>query len=119
MKITYSKCGDYQIQNLAAPSGNYQIGKYGNLRRTFLKEHYYSFYSFLLMNGTLLQHLVEIDEICHRHMKDTVSAMAAQEGVNEQLKADDQMEWVRRMNSIKNRAEEIVLKDYVYGGFEK
>ena len=118
--IEYVRQGDYYIPNLALPEETeYQIGKYGSLRRTFLKEHHNWLYSTMLMQGTLLKHLAEIDETCHSTLKDMMSKMAKQEGVTEQLKATSQMEWVQKMNSIKHRAEEFIMKEYVYGGFEE
>ena len=71
------------------------------------------------MQGTLLKHLAEIDETCHSTLKDMMSKMAEQEGVTEQLKATDQMTLVQKMNSIKHRAEDFVMREYVYGGFEE
>ena len=118
--IEYVRQGDYYIPNLTVPDEKeYQIGKYGRLRRTFLKEHHNWLYSTMLMQGTLLKHLAEIDEICHSTLKDMMSKMAEQEGVTEQLKADNQMLWVQKVNSIRNRAEEVILREYVYGGFEE
>ena len=120
METTYSKSGDYFNQNSTVPDEKKcTIGKYGSLRRTFLKEHHHSFYTVLMQDGTLLSHLKEIDETCHNYIENMVSKMARQEGVTENLKATDQMEWVRRMNSIHNRAEEFVLKEIVYGGFDE
>ena len=117
--IEYVRQGDYYIPNLALPEETeYQIGKYGSLRRTFLKEHHNWFYSTMLMQGTLLKHLAEIDETCHSTLKDMMSKMAEQEGVTEQLKATDQMTWVQKMNSIKHRAEDFIMRQYVYGGFD-
>ena len=118
--IEYVRQGDYYIPNLALPEETeYQIGKYGSLRRTFLKEHHNWFYSTMLMQGTLLKHLAEIDETCHSTLKDMMSKMAEQEGVTEQLKATDQMNWVQKMNSIKHRAEDFIMREHVYGGFEE
>lgn len=71
------------------------------------------------MTGKITEHLAEIDETCHNCMKSMVSKMAKQEGVTEQLKADNQMLWVRKMNSIHSRAEEFVVREYVYGGFDE
>ena len=71
-------------------------------------------YSNMLLEGKLFQHLAEIDRVCEDRMELIVRQMKAQEGVTEELKAADQMEWVRRMNSIRNRAEEIVLHELVY-----
>jgi len=113
--IEYVRQGDYYIPNLTVPNETeYQIGKYGSLRRTFLKEHHNWLYSTMLMQGTLLKHLAEIDETCHSTLKDMMSKMAEQEGVTEQLKATDQMAWVQKMNSIKHRAEEFIFSEYVY-----
>ena len=66
------------------------------------------------MEGTLFKHLSEIDQACNERMETIVSAMAKQEGVTEALKTADQMEWVRRMNNIRNRAEEIILREMIY-----
>lgn len=112
---TYRKEGDYYIPNLELPPmPDYQIGKYGRMRRSYLKEHRPVLYASLLTSGTLHRHLAEIDQACNERMELITSAMAKQEGVTEALKAADQMEWVRRMNSIRNRAEEIVLSELVY-----
>ena len=118
--IEYVRQGDYYIPNLALPEETeYHIGKYGILRRTFLKEHHNWLYSAMLMQGTLLKHLAEIDETCNSTLKDMMSKMAKQEGVTEQLKADNQMLWVQKVNNIRNRVEEFITKEYVYGGFEE
>ena len=112
---TYRQEGDYLIPNLALPDeAEYQIGKYGRMRRSYLKEHRPILYTNLLASGMLHRHLAEIDQACNERMAIIVSDMARQEDVTEALKAADQMEWVRRMNSIRNRAEEIVLTELVY-----
>ena len=112
---TYHQVGDYLIPNLVLPDdGYYQIGKYGRMRRNYLKEHRKNLYTNYVMEGTLFTHLSEIDQACNERMEIIVPAMAKQEGVTEALKAADQMEWVRRMNSIHNRAEAIVLHELVY-----
>ena len=98
----YRREGDYLIPNLALPEEpEYQIGKYGRMRRSYLKEHRPILYA-------------EIDQACNERMEIIVSAMVKQEGMTEAFKAADQMEWVRRMNSIRSRAEEIVLTELVY-----
>ena len=71
------------------------------------------------MQGTLLKYLAEIDEICNSTLKDMMSKMAEREGVTEQLKATNQMLWVQKVNNIHNCAEEFIMKEYVYGGFEE
>ena len=112
---TYRQVGDYFIPNITLPDdGEYQIGKYGRMRRSYLKEHHPILYNNYLLEGTLFKHLAEIDQDCNERMEIVVSAMAKQEGVTEALKAADQMEWVRRINSIRNRAEEIILTELVY-----
>lgn len=112
---TYRQDGDYFIPNLALPDTDaYRLGKYGRMRRRYLKEHYPALYNTMTLNGTLYQHLAEIDETCHERIERLCTAMAAQEGVTEALKASNQLEWVRRMNGIHNRAEEIVMAELVY-----
>ena len=112
---TYHQEGDYLIPNLSLPDeSEYQIGKYGCMRRSYLKEHRPILYTNLLTSGTLHRHLAEIDQACNERMEIIVSAMAKQEDVTETLKASAQMEWVRHMNSIRSLAEEIVLTELVY-----
>ena len=112
---TYRQVGDYLIPNLSLPEDpDYQISKHGRMLRSYLKEHRPILYANLLTSGTLHRHLAEIDQACNERMEILVSDMAEQEGVTEALKAADQMEWVRRMNSIRSRAEEIVLTELVY-----
>ena len=112
---TYRQVGDYFIPNITLlDDGEYQIGKYGRMRRSYLKEYRKILYNNYVLQGTLFKHLAEIDQACNERIENIVSAMAKQEGVTEALKAADQIEWVRRMNSIRNRAEEIVLHELVY-----
>ena len=112
---TYRQVGDYFIPNITLPDdGEYQIGKYGRMRRSYLKKYRKIFYNNYVLEETLFKHLAEIDQACNERIENIVSAMAKQEGVTEALKAADQIEWVRRMNSIRNRAEEIVLHELVY-----
>ena len=112
---TYRQVGNYFIPNLVSQDdSNYQIGKYGRMRRSYLKEYRKILYNNYVLEGTLFKHLAEIDQACNERIENIVSAMAKQEGVTEALKAADQIEWVRRMNSIRNRAEEIVLHELVY-----
>lgn len=112
---TYRQEGDYLIPNLALPDEpEYQIGKYGRMRRSYLKEYRKILYNNYVLEGTLFKHLAEIDQACNERIENIISAMAKQEGVTEALKATNQMEWVRYMNSIRNRAEEIILTELVY-----
>ena len=112
---TYRQVGYYFIPNITLPDdGEYQIGKYGRMRRSYLKEYRKILYNNYVLEGTLFKHLAEIDQVCNERIENIVSAMAKQEGVTEAFKAADQIEWVRRMNSIRNRAEEIILTELVY-----
>ena len=112
----YRQVGDYFIPNLVLPdTGNYQIGKYGRMRRTYLKEHRKVLYTDFMLEGMLFKHLAEIDQSCNERMEVIVSVIAKQENGTEELKAADQIEWILRcMNGIRSRAEEIVLNELVY-----
>ena len=112
---TYRQVGYYFIPNITLPDdGEYQIGKYGRMRRSYLKKYRKILYNNYVLEGTLFKHLAEIDLACNERIENIISAMAKQEGVTEALKATNQMEWVRYMNSIRNRAEEIILTELVY-----
>ena len=112
---TYRWEGDYLVPDLSLPSDDAEIriGKYGRMRKRFLKEHRPALYANLLLGGTLTKHLAEIDRSCIDRLENIETAMMKQEGVTESLKAFDQMEWVCRCNSIRNRAEEIILTEFV------
>ena len=115
MTIQYHKSGGYYLPNLVLEDTEVQsIGKYGRMRKRYLKEHRPVLFTNLLLSGELFQHLEEIDKTCEEHMELLTRQMAIREGVTEQLKAANQIEWVSRMNSIQNRAEEIVLHELVY-----
>ena len=107
---TYSNINGYLIPNLTIPDSP-PLGKWGRMRRRYLKKHHPALYSSMLLTGRLDQHLAEIDEACEERMELLTRQMAKQEGVTEVLKAADQMAWVRRMTSIHNRAEEIALRE--------
>ena len=112
---TYRQVGDYLLPNLTINETEQRpIGKYGRMRKRYLKEHRRVLYTNLLVVDKLDQHLAEIDEASEERTELLIHQMAKQEGVTEVLKATDQMEWVRRMNSIRSRAEEIVLHELVY-----
>lgn len=114
--ITYHKEEDYLILDLTIEhdNKNYHIGKYGHLRLKYLKEHKRGFYTELIMVGQLANHLSDVDEVATKMVSDTVKKLAEQEGINEELKATNQLEWVQAMNNIKNRAEEIAFKELIY-----
>jgi hypothetical protein len=112
---TYTQVGDYLLPNLIIDEDEQQfIGKYGRMRKRYLKENRPVLFTNLLLSGKLDQHLTEIDRACTERMELLTRQMADREAVTEALKAADQMEWVRRMNNIQNRAEEIVLNELVY-----
>ena len=115
MELAYRKCGDYYIPNLTLrDTKEYSIGKYGWMRRTYLEKHRLFLYHELLVTERLMAHLEEIDTACREQLEVMEKDMMAQEGVTEALKAADQMEWVRRCNSIRSRAEEVILRELVY-----
>ena len=115
MNITYEKCGDYLIPNLIpTPESEGEMRKFGLMRKSYLENYRRGIYSGLLLSGELKKHLLIIQEQAEERFEILVEQMAKQEGVTEQLKAQDQMLWVRRMNSIRARAEEIVREEIIY-----
>ena len=112
---TYTQVGDVLFPNLSIGEPEQRpIGKYGRMRKRYLKEHRPVLYSNMLLSGKLFCHLAEIDQACEERLKLLIRQMAEQESVTEALKAADQMAWVAQMNSIRSRAEEIVLHELVY-----
>ena len=107
---TYTKAGDYYLPNISLPKTK-PLGKYGRMRLKYLKEYRPALYASFLFEGTLFEYLEMHDENCNSRMEFLCKAMAEQEGVTEELKASDPMERVRRMNSIRSRAEENVLTE--------
>lgn len=93
---------------------DYGIDKYGRMRETFLKEYRQSLYRELLLNGMLNEHLHDIEEECYRMIDLLVERMKKRQGVTEQLKAEDQMLWVQKVNNIQQVVEEVVLKNLVF-----
>lgn len=113
MELTYRQEGDYLLPNLTVPESP-KIGKYGMLRRDFLRRHRNPVYTGMLLSGKLNRHLEEIDRQATEMMERLTTEMAKAEGVTESLKASDQMAWVQRMNNIQQRAEETVLAELIY-----
>ena len=113
MALTYSMQGDYQIPNLVPPEAP-QIGKYGMLRRSYLRNHRNGLYTGMLLSGKLNSHLEEIDRQANEMMEYLTSQMAQSQGVTESLKASNQMLWVQMMNNIRQSAEESVMKELIY-----
>ena len=112
----YVQHGDYLIPDLILTEKERKpIGKYGWMRLNYLKKHRPVIYNQLILSGKLYAHLSEIEQTCQDRMERMIPQMKEAEGVMEALKAADQMEWVRRMNSIHNRAEETILSELVFG----
>ena len=115
MKLKYYRCGDYYFPDLGlTEEEQHPVGKYGQLRMEYLRKNRPGLFTRLLLSGKLMEHLHEIDDTCYERLELMVSQMKQAEGITEALKATDQMEWVRRMNSIHHRAEEIVLSEFIY-----
>lgn len=112
--IDFVLVGDYYIPDLKLPEENRLIGKYGRLHREFLKETQPARFSELLLSCELWSYLADVNEQAQERLDTIVKQMKVVEGVSEELKAHDQIEWVRRCNNIRNRAEEIVLSEIVY-----
>ena len=113
MEITYTLVRDYYRPNLVAPESP-KIGRWGMLRFNYLRKHREALYTIMLMKGTLNPHLEDVDRQAQEMEQQLISQVAQQEGVTEQLKAENQMEWVARMSNIRNRADEIVLNELIY-----
>ena len=111
---TYRQVGDYFIPDIELPERNYEIGKYGRMRHRYLKEHRKIQYTTMILDGTLYDHLGEIDRICNERMETMVAAMKKQQGITEELKTRDQLAWVGAMNNIRSCAEENILRELVY-----
>ena len=116
-KLEYHIENDYLIPNIAMKNnnlGNYQIGKYGYLRLEYLKKYKRGYYTELMLEGTLTEHIVAIDKETNMQVNNIVKNLAKANNVDEILKQNNQFEWIRLMNNFKNSAEEIVLKELIY-----
>ena len=113
-RLSYTMHGDYYLPDLVVNEEEPTYGKYGMLRRQFLKEHRSARYQYLLMTGELTGHLNQVDQEAREQVETLAKQMVEKQGVTEQLKMQDQMKWVGLMNNIKACAEEIVLKESVY-----
>lgn len=110
---TYHQEGDYLIPNLVLPEAA-PVGIWGQKRRRYLREHRNPIYTALFLSGKLGTHLAEIDQQAEEMFSQLVKQMAQQEGITEQLKAENQMEWVKQMNNIRNRVEEVIYSTLIY-----
>ena len=112
--MSYTLHGDYYLPDLVLREEEPTYGKYGMLRKQFLKEHRSARYQYLLLTGKLNEQLNQTDQEAREQVEMLMKQMAEKKGVTEELKVQDQMKWVRLMNNIKVSAEEIILKNMVY-----
>ena len=114
--LDYTLVNDHYLPNLtaAAPAEQHPTGRWGRLHKKYLEEHHPIRYNQLLLSGELGGYLAKLDKQAEEQLALTVWQMQEAEGVTEALKAADQLEWVRRMNSIRNRAEEIIKTELIF-----
>ncbi len=112
--IDYILVGDYYIPDLKLPEESRPIGRYGRLHREYLKQEHPARYSSLILTGKLWTYLADLNEQAEERLDLIMEQMEAAEGVTEELKARNQLEWVGRMNNIRNRAEEIINSELIY-----
>ena len=113
MELTYRQAGDYLLPNLEVPESP-KISKYGMMRRNYLRENRKAIYTAMMISGKLNDHLEKIDREATEMTEKLISRMAKEQGVDETMKATDQMKWVGLMNNIRQSAEEIVLRELIY-----
>ena len=113
--IDYVLAGDYHIPPLRLTEESRPIGRWGRLHKAYLEEARPALYLSLLLSGNLWTYLADLNEQAQERLELIIIQMKAAEGVTEALKASDQLAWVQHMNSIRNRAEEIILSELVYG----
>ena len=106
--------GDYYFPDSSATDSHTAIGHYGRMCKAYLEEHRPGLYTRLVLSSKLYEHLAETDQVCRDRMERMIALMAGAEGINEKLKASDQLGWISRMNSIRHRVEEIVLDELVF-----
>ena len=115
MNISYTMKGDYLLPNLILKDKEqFNIGKYGLLRLEYIKKYKLGLYFDLLVNDTLTEYLHDIDTTVMEKVQKLITELAEKDNINEDLKQNNQMLWVSKMNNIKNIAEEIILKEYIY-----
>ena len=114
MNINYIRVGDYYIPDLTLTEESRPIGRWGRMNRDYLREHKPIQYNCLLLSGKLWTYLADLNEQAQDRLERIIYQMKAAEGITETLKASDPMAWVQRMNSIRNRAEEIVREELIY-----
>ena len=112
--LQYTQNGDYLIPNIGLNRPQTPLGKYGRMRRTFLKENRPILYNHLLLSGTLYPHLAEIDQAAKQRLEQMMPTLTQAAGATEDLKARDPMQWTSRMNACKAQAEEVILNELIY-----
>ena len=115
MEMQYIRVGDYFIPDLELPQESRPIGRWGRLHREYLREQRPIQYNCLLLSGKLWTYLADLSEQAQDRLERMIDQMKAAEGISEDLKANDPMAWVGAMNNIRNRAEEIILQELIYG----
>ena len=115
MEIQYIRVGDYFIPDLTLPEETRPMGKWGRMHREYLREHKPIQYNCLILSGELRTYLADLNEQAQDRLERMIDQMKMAEGVTEELKAADPMAWVGAMNNIRNRAEEIILQELIYG----
>ena len=115
MEMQYIRMGDYFIPDLELPQESRPIGRWGRMRREYLREHKPIQYNCLLLSGKLWTYLADLNEQAQDRLDRIIEQMKTAEGITEDLKANDPMAWVGAMNNIRNRAEEIILQKLIYG----
>ena len=113
--IEYVLAGDYYIPDLKLPNEERTIGKYGRMHRDYLKEHHPMRFNHLVLEGQLWTYLADLNEQAQNRLQLIIRQMQEAESVTDELKENDQIAWIKAMNSIHNRAEEIVLRELIYG----
>ena len=113
-ELNYIRCGDYYIPDICVPKETRSIGRWGRMHRDYIKEHRPILFNDLVLSGQLWTYLADLNEQAQERLSLIVEQMKASEGVTEELKAVDQMAWVGAMKSIRNRAEEIILREMIY-----
>ena len=112
--LWYSLCGDYYVPEIAIPEENRPIGKWGRMHRDYLEQHHPIRFNDLALSGQLWTYLADLNEQAQERLSLIIDQLTAFEGVTEELKAANQMAWGGAMNSIRNRAEEIILRELIY-----
>ena len=115
-ELNYIRCGDYYIPDIRLPEENRPIGRWGRMHRDYLKKNRPIRFNDLVLSGELWTYLADLNEQAQSRLELIIEQMKASEGVTEELKAANQMAWVGAMNSIRNRAEEIILREMIYEG---